>query len=228
MEGTDDRGVLVAEQWLADPEAAAGYAGGVPVVEPPLSSAGARALASGEASSAGVTLEVPGVVGLLSVRADPERVTLARAFDETLGIALPERLSSTAADGRRLRWMSPDEWLLSCAPEEASEIERRLRAALGHAPRVAVTNVTAGWCVLVLGGPDARAVLARSVPLDVDPRAFPAARVANTVFAKANATLANLDDERYELICRRSFADYVARWIASASRGYGLAVVASG
>lgn len=49
---------------------------------------------------------------------------------------------------------------------------------------------------------------------------------AGTVFAKTSATLRNVDDDRYELICRRSFADYFGRWIGEAMREGGLAVTA--
>ena len=213
---TAHEGVVVMEQWAAGDPAA--------LLEPPLAPGRVAALAVGEAATAGVRLEVPGVVGLLVIRADPERVPLADALDEVLGLALPEPLASSAAGTRRLRWISPDEWWLSCPPEELADVERRLRAALGEAPGAALTNVTGGWCVLALGGPGARGVLERSTSLDVDPRAFGPGRVASTVFAKTNATLANLGDGRYEVICRRSFADYVARWIATAARSEGFAL----
>lgn len=177
---------------------------------------------SGDASTSGVRVTLPGVVGLLVVRADPESTALADAFSEVLDLPLPERLGSTASGACCARWISPDEWLLSCPPAECAEVERGLRNALDGA--FSVTEVTGGYALLELSGPEARTVLAKSTPLDVDPRAFSPGRVAGTVFAKTTVTLRHVDDGRYELICRRSFADYVARWIARASDEHGLSV----
>ena len=175
-----------------------------------------------DAPAAGVRVRLPGVVGLLVVRAEPTLAGLAGAFSDALGLDLPERLGSTASGTRCARWLAPDEWLLSCPPAESADLERRLRAALDGA--FAVTNVTGGYAVLEIAGPDARTALAKSTPLDVDPRAFAPGRVAGTVFAKTTLTLRHVEDGRYELICRRSFADYVARWIARASAEHGLSV----
>jgi len=216
-----DAGVVFVEpQWVA--AAAKG-----PVVEPPLSAARVRALdTSDRVPDPGLMLAVPGVVGLLTLRGGAPQAPLGNAVSSVLGLEPPTRLAYTEADGRRLRWMSPDEWLLSCAPAETTDIEARLRAELGEAPRVSITEVSAAWCVLELGGRDVRAVLSRGVPIDVDPAVFPPGRTASTVFAKAGATISNLGEERYEVICRRSLADYIARWIASAARGHGLRVQA--
>jgi len=230
MRAADD--VVIMEQWAAG-EGGDGPGSGVSVV-PPLAEETLAALECGERAAAGVRLEVPGIVGLLTIRADPARTALAHALEGAFGLALAERLSSVAREGLRLRWMSPDEWLLSCAAPAATDLERRLRAALGEGATenengarggpFAITNVTGGWCVFTLGGPAALDVLAKSTSLDVDPRVFPPGRVASTLFAKTVATLGNLGEGRYEIICRRSFADYVARWIATAAREPGLAL----
>ena len=226
--GTGGAGGAGADGVLVFDGRADATARGAPLVEPPLARERVAALAVGEPLAAGVRLAVPGLVGLLVIRADPERVPLAGALAEALGLALPERLRGTSASGRRLRWLSPDEWLLSCDPAETVDVERRLREALGDAAHVALTEVSGGWCVLGLTGPDVRAVLARSTSLDVDDRAFPVGRVVNTVFAKASVTLGRLDEEGWELICRRSFADYVLRWLADASRAHGFALAEEG
>jgi len=197
---------------------------GGPVAEPPLAAARVASLATADVADANVTIELPGVVGLLSVRADPGHAPLADAFDRVLGLGVPERLTSVASNDRRVRWMSPDEWLVSCPVETVGALERDLRDALDGTRHVSVTEISGGWCVFTLGGPAAREVLARCVPIDLDPRAFGAARVASTVFAKTGATLANLGDDRYEVVCRRSFADYVVRFVANAARDYRFAL----
>ena len=247
--------VIVMQQWAANGAAEAAVSGTAW-----RGSDGARGGAAGEGGAEpGVRLTLPGVVGLLVIRADPARVALADALSSTLGLALPERLSSVVEGGLCLRWMSPDEWLLSCPPERAFDIETRLRQALQGS--FSITDVSGGYAVLQLEGRAVRELLAGSTSLDVDPRVFAAGRVANTVFAKTTATLRNVADAkvangaggggpgrdgvddarsggpshgggdgggdggRYELICRRSFADYVVRWIVDGARAHGLLVL---
>ena len=172
---------------------------------------------------AAVRVSLPGVVGLLVLRADPGRVPLAAACRDALGLALPGPLDSIATGDRCLRWMSPDEWLLSCPAADTLALERALRDALDGGG--AITEVTGGYCVLRLEGPGVRELLARSTTLDVDPRAFPPGRVANSTFARATATIRRIEGDVHELVVRRSFADYVARWIAEATREGGLEVL---
>ena len=201
-----------------------GTADGAPEPAPPIARARVATLATTDLAGAGLRVEVPGVVGLLTVRGDPAETPLAAAFERVLGCGVPERLSSVAAGDRRVRWMSPDEWLVSCPLEDVVTLERGLRDALDGARGASVADVSGGLCVLVLGGPAVRDVLARCVPIDLDPRVFGPNRVASTVFAKTAATLGALEDGRVELICRRSFADYALRFLANAAREAGLAV----
>lgn len=201
-----------------------GAVGSAPAPAPPIERGRVAALATAGLAEAGLAVEVPGVVGLLTVRGDPADAPLADAFERVLGCGVPARLSSTAAADRRVRWMSPDEWLVSCPLEDVGTLERELRDALDGARGAAVTDVSGGLCVLVLGGPAVREVLARCVPIDLDPRVFGPGRVASTVFAKTGATLGELGDGRIELICRRSFADYVLRFLANAARESGFAL----
>ena len=191
----------------------------------PNSGAGQEPVSADPGSDPGVRVTLPGVVGLLTLRADPARTNLADALAGTLDLALPGNLRASVAGAHCLRGLSPDEWLLSCPLADSLDVETRLRAALEGS--IAITNVSGGYAVFELAGPAARQVLAKSTPLDVDPRAFGVGRVVGTVFAKSTVVLRRMDEARYELICRRSFADYIARWVAHAAAEYGLSVTDS-
>ena len=78
-----------------------------------------------------------------------------------------------------------------------------------------------GLVVVRLHGLGARELLARGCTLDLHPRAFPPWRCAQTLCAKADVIIqavdAGDDEAAFDLIVRRSFADYLWRWLADAS-----------
>jgi sarcosine oxidase subunit gamma len=67
-------------------------------------------------------------------------------------------------------------------------------------------------------------VLKKSIPLDVHPSQFPVGKVAGTVFAKSTALVRRSGEDSWELVIRRSFADYIWLWLQDASREYGLVI----
>ena len=89
-----------------------------------------------------------------------------------------------------------------------------------------ISNASGGQTLVRLSGEKARAVLMKSCPYDVHDRNFPIGKVVTTVFAKSQTTLRRLDENDWELVVRRSFADYVWRWLLDASHEFGLRIVA--
>ena len=164
-------------------------------------------------------IELP-VLGLLTLRAGASSDDLQQALQKRLSFSLPTRLSSNSEGDCCIRWMSPDEWLLSCPLDEAFAIERDLRALTdGH---LAIVNVSGGYSVLELEGADAVNVLKKSTAYDVAAQNFSNSKVINTTFAKTQVTLSAIEAGRYELIVRRSYADYLWLWLQRAGKEYGL------
>ncbi|MFT5894874.1 MAG: sarcosine oxidase subunit gamma [bacterium] len=167
-----------------------------------------------------VTLAEMKLTGLLVLRANASRDALSGALKKVAGIELPETLESTEAGAYCARWMTPDEWLLSCPNIESFDIEKSLRTAVeGH---LAIVNNTGGYSVMRLYGNDARNVLKKSTVYDVSPENFQPGKVVNTTLAKAQVTLRALPDNAFELVVRRSFADYVWLWLQRAGREYNM------
>ncbi len=203
----------------------------VPVIESALQHANMKALAVRTSSEQGVVLMEMPVTGLLLLRTQINQDALDSALKSTLALGVPGVLSANTVDSNTgdvaatpcVRWIAPDEWLLSCPLQDAYAVENKLREYLGDVS-MAIVNVSGGFTSLILQGTNAIDVLKKSTGYDVHPSKFIPGKVVNTVFAKTQVTLRCIESNRYELIVRRSFADYVWHWIQVASAEYGLSI----
>lgn len=167
-------------------------------------------------SDAAALRELPDV-SLFNLRLDPDAPALAEAV-RALGVELPLR-PNTVAQGRGVlaMWLAPDEWLLRAEGAGRSDWAARIEAALAGR-WFAVTEQTSGHSVVQLHGPGARDVLNAGCPLDLHPRALTLGQCAQSHFFKTGVLLRPLDEqgEGWELIVRRSFADYAVRMLMDA------------
>lgn len=198
--------------------------GEVPARSPLHRQAGPPAPSDGAAH--GVYLWEEGLRSHLIVRGGVEDQAFRAGVQKATGMALPQTLQSTTKGEWSLGWLSPDEWLLIGPGELAFEMETKLRENLsGH---YSVVNVGGGQTLLRLSGPQAISVLMKSCSYDVHERNFPPGKIVTTVFAKSQATLRRLNADQWELVVRRSFADYIWRWLMDASSEYGVFIGAPG
>ncbi|SFU96355.1 sarcosine oxidase subunit gamma [Halomonas korlensis] len=155
-------------------------------------------------------------------------IVLDEAVRQVLGFGLPGRpngLTRDASGERSIQWLSPDEWLVIVPGGEEFALEGKLRKALGEA-HYAIVDASGGQTLIELEGEMARELLMKSTPYDVHPDAFPVGKGVTTVFAKATVILRRPDEQRWELVLRRSFADYLYRWILDAGAEYAIGVEA--
>jgi sarcosine oxidase subunit gamma len=131
--------------------------------------------------------------------------------------ALPEPPGAVAqVRGRTALWLGPDEWLVVGADGEQGEIERAFADALS------VVDVSGQRTTLELRGPRAREVLEKGCSLDLHPWRFSAGRCAQTLLARADVVLWQVDDEPgYRLLVGCSFAPYLVHWLLDAMREFG-------
>ncbi|WP_282041171.1 sarcosine oxidase subunit gamma [Halomonas alimentaria] len=193
-------------------------------MESPLSVAFNTGSVPAATSGSRVLLKEQAFLGHLILRGGA--IVLDEAVRKVLGISLPGQPLGLALDAngeRSVQWLSPDEWLVIVPGGEELDIEQRLRDALGDA-HYAIVDVSGGQTLVELSGEKARELLMKSTPYDVHPEAFPVGKGVTTVFAKANLILRRPTEERWELVLRRSFADYVYRWILDAGAEYAIGV----
>ncbi|MAY69866.1 MAG: sarcosine oxidase subunit gamma [Halomonas sp.] len=153
-------------------------------------------------------------------------IVLDEAVRAVLGLSLPARpLELSQGERASLQWLSPDEWLAVLPQGDAFRVETALRSALGDAS-VAFSDVSAGQTVIELAGDDQalRELLMKSVVYDVHPRHFAVGKGVTTVLAKTSVILRRPDERRWELVVRRSFADYVYRWLLDAGEEFAIGV----
>ncbi|WP_110655583.1 sarcosine oxidase subunit gamma [Salinicola halimionae] len=176
------------------------------------------ASASGEGSA--VALREHAFLDHLILRGEP--AVMIDVVQSVLGLTLPtEPQTLVLGDAGSLQWLSPDEWLLIVAAGDGFRLQRALCEALGKS-HFSIVDVSGGQTVLELHGECAVAVLMKSTVYDVDPGRFPVGKGVTSVFAKATAVIRRVGEERWELIVRRSFADYCLRWLLDAGEEYGI------
>jgi sarcosine oxidase, subunit gamma len=179
----------------------------------------------GAAEGAGVVASERALFGHFNVRGDPADSRFVAGVREALGIALPV-LANTVAEGQGnvVYWLGPDEWLVVTPGDLAASVGVALRAALSGL-RSAVTEVSGGQTVVVLRGASVRDVLAKGCPLDLDPRVFRVGACAQSHLAKAPILIRPLaDGAAFEIVVRRSFADYFWLWLEDAAAENGFAI----
>ena len=190
--------------------------------ESPLHHVGLADIVGQSAADAGVVFSEAGLLGHLTLRCEPSSPLIPVA-QSILGVALPlSPLTSVEQGDLVVRWIGPDEWLISLPNDQVFDLETRFRAEMtGHHSLV---NGSGGMTVYKLRGKHVVDMLKKSTPVDLHDSEFPVGKVVSTVFAKAGAVVRRTGESEFELVVRRSFADYIWLWIQDASQEYGLAV----
>ena len=174
------------------------------------------------APDAGLSVRVRSDVGFVNLRGDGANPAFANAVSEVLGQTLPRSANTLSAGEHRVYWLGPDEWLAVLERDNAAGIPATLDAALAGQVG-AVNDVGGGNVALWLEGAEASRVLAKGCTLDLHPDVFRVHDCAQTGLAKANVLLGRLDaGNAFEIVVRRSFADYLCRWLAHAAKHEGV------
>ncbi|MCQ2030983.1 sarcosine oxidase subunit gamma [Stutzerimonas zhaodongensis] len=191
----------------------------------PLHHAGLAELVGKGRAGAGIRLREKKLRGHLTLRGDAHDPSFASGVQAALGLPLPVALTLVADGETSLQWMGPDEWLLIVPQGEEFATEQRLREALAGL-HIQVVNVSGGQTLVELSGEKVRELLMKSTPYDVHPSNFPVGKAVGTHFAKSQLVIRHTAEDVWELVVRRSFADYIWLWLQDASAEYGLAIEA--
>jgi methylglutamate dehydrogenase subunit D len=148
---------------------------------------------------------------------------LKAAVREAYGVELP--LKSVVAQGRDVSFIGtgPGQWLAVSETLTNEALARDLIARLEGL--ASVSDQSSGRAVISVGGPHARDVLAKGLPIDLDPRAFPLGSAATSAISHMGAQLWQVDDTRsYDIAIFRSVSASFWRWLTACAAEYGYEV----
>lgn len=162
-------------------------------------------------------------LGHLIIRGDARSPEFTAGIHGVLGIELPVKpLTSSISRDACLYWLGPNEWLALVDRDVESQRENQLRQALtGH---YSVTIVTGGQTLINISGTEVDSLLKKSSVYDFHPDNFQVNDCVQTTFAKATALFCRREDGSIDVVIRRSFADYLARWLLDAAEEFGCAI----
>jgi sarcosine oxidase subunit gamma len=170
-----------------------------------------------DTAPSGVDIKTCPALSHINLRGNPENDEWVTAAESALGQPLPLDANTMTSGAHRIFWLGPDEWLI-LTESGASSLCACLDESLSGM-HFAVNDLSGGQIALRVSGPGARDALAKGCTLDLHPRVFAAGMCAQSGLAKANVLL-GLDNDagEFDIVVRRSFADYLVRWLIDTSR----------
>jgi len=167
--------------------------------------------------SAPAIKEVP-FLGYLNLRGKSSNTAFLAAILKVLGCEPPTEANTMVESGdTHIYWLGPDEWLVITPTDQQGKVQADLKKALAGVFSSVVDN-SSGLTMLEITGDNAANLLATDCPLDLHPREFRPGQCAQTRLAKAGMTIAPLrKGAGFEVIIRRSFADYLLLWMQDAA-----------
>jgi len=156
------------------------------------------------------------------LRGNAQDVAFVQAVHTALGVTLPIEPCSTVSNLQvRIVWAGPDDWfVISQAGLETTLVQQLQQALQGQ--HCAVTDVSSGYFLVTLEGPQARDLLSQGCPMDFHPREFKRGRAVGTHFFKVGLYLWQRDETpTFEMLVRRSFIDHFWQLIQLCTQSYG-------
>jgi sarcosine oxidase subunit gamma len=175
---------------------------------------------AGSGADTAVIVEHPHL-GKINLRGDSSVQAFVDGVAEAIGAAPPVEANTVAKAGKNtILWLGPDEWLVVTPEGKQGETEAALAAAL-EGQHVSIVDGTDARTTIRLHGVHARDLLMKGCPLDLHPRAFGPGQCAQTLLAKADVLIHQLDDTpTYDIYVLCSFARYLWDWLADAAKEF--------
>lgn len=157
-------------------------------------------------------------VGYVNLRGDANSSEFLDAVKKITGLELPTKPNTVASREHDIYWLGPNEWMLVGEHSAASQAAVALSEIL--APQhAAVNDLSGGQVSYRLSGSGASQLLSKGCALDLHPSVFGPEACAQTGLAKASVIIRPLQGESgFDVIVRRSFSDYLWRWLLRAGR----------
>lgn len=173
---------------------------------------------------AGAQLRIPSQRQIVSVIARRDGTDSLRAvMKNEFNIDLSDDPSLTRGKSVSLLWCGHRQWF--AIAEEGADLLATLRRHVGQS--ASLSDQSDSRFIVELSGPAVRAILAKLAPIDFHPRSFLAGATALTVVEHIGSQITRTEDDTYELMAFRSFADSFLHGILTAGAEFGIEVVAT-
>jgi sarcosine oxidase subunit gamma len=150
---------------------------------------------------------------------------LKRKVRKAYGVDLPDRSIIVQGPAVSLVGTGPGQWLAVSASLKHDALARDLAKRLKGL--ASVSDQSDGRSVIRVSGPRARDVLAKGLPIDLDPRAFPKDGAATSVISLMGVQLWQVDDTpTYDIAVFRSLSGSFWRWLTASAAEFGYEVTA--
>jgi heterotetrameric sarcosine oxidase gamma subunit len=174
---------------------------------------------------AGVTIAERINVGIATVMARKEHAKALRdSVRSAYGLALPDAARHVAAPSAGVIGTGREQWLAVSERlpngELAADLARRLKGL------ASISDQSDGRAVIRIAGPRARHVLAKGLPIDLDPSVFATGNAATSVISLMGVTLWQVGDApTYDIAVFRSLAGSFWKWLADSAAEFGYEVL---
>ncbi len=172
----------------------------------------------GEPRGGAPRIEEKPFLGYINLRGRPNNTAFLAGVLKVLGCEPPAEAKTVVEAGdNRIYWLGPDEWLVITPPGQQGQLKQELSSALEGVFASVVDN-SSGLTMIHVTGDNAAALLETDCPFDLHPREFKPGQCAQTRIAKTGMTISPLaEGAGFEVIFRRSFADYLLLWLQDAA-----------
>lgn len=177
-----------------------------------------------QAGAAGVTIGERTDLGLATVMARKGRhADLAAAAERAYGVALPAGSRLTAGPKAGFIGTGPGQWFVVSESLRNGELARDL--AENFRGLASISDQSDGRAVVRISGPKARDVLAKGLPIDIDPRAFKPGDAAICLIGYIGVQLWQVDETpTYDMAVFRGFAESFWSWLTASAAEFGAVV----
>lgn len=176
----------------------------------------------------GVTVRIQSGLAFVNLRGNATDATFTGTIGEVLGQPLPTTPNTFTHGDHRAYWLGPDEWLVVSENATGDELAARLERGV-DGRHAAVNDVSGGNVGLIVAGGFADTVLAKGCTLDLHPDVFEVTQCAQSGLGRASVLLGKMghsptdDGPTFEIVVRRSYSDYLCRWLERSARSFGVA-----
>ena len=151
---------------------------------------------------------------------------LSAKVKQAYGVDLP--VSSRVVEGPKVSFIGygPGQWLAVSESHGGDALANDLKAKLEGLG--SISDQSGGRTVLRISGIHARDVLAKGLPIDLDPRVFPLGSAATSAISHIGVQLWQGDDTRsYDMAIFRSLTESFWCWLTASAAEFGYEVTSA-